>query len=306
MCPEDMCPAFGRTSCFRRTLVRRTLLAQLRKAARQGFTLIELLVVIAIISLLAAILFPVFGRARENARRASCLSSARQIGLAYNMYAGDYDERTARIHSQSDCPCWPDLLFPYTKNNQVFSGCPSRGFAAEWQPSDPSSSGTLNRGKQNVAFAYNSLYTNPGTAADGQETTPPVGNANTNPGLPLSAFPVPSETIVFGDSYNQYIVYSGSKTDIVSDLDAPYPNSTNAPSGSIPAKNIGFPNIGRAASGGSLSVTNQGQRYVGRHFDGANFVFADGHVKWMRMTEVGRTNSHGVMPYFTVEDDKNW
>ncbi len=62
-------------------------------AVRQGFTLIELLVVIAIIAILAAILFPVFARARENARRSSCQSNMKQIGLAVLQYTQDYDEK---------------------------------------------------------------------------------------------------------------------------------------------------------------------------------------------------------------------
>ncbi|HOQ30130.1 MAG TPA: prepilin-type N-terminal cleavage/methylation domain-containing protein [Armatimonadota bacterium] len=57
-----------------------------------GFTLIELLVVIAIIAILAAILFPVFARARENARKSSCLSNCKQLGMALMQYAHDYDE----------------------------------------------------------------------------------------------------------------------------------------------------------------------------------------------------------------------
>jgi prepilin-type N-terminal cleavage/methylation domain-containing protein/prepilin-type processing-associated H-X9-DG protein len=89
---------------------------------RKGFTLIELLVVIAIISILAAILFPVFAQARENARRASCMSNEKQIGLAAMMYAQDYDEQTVAIYTSQ--AYWPYLLMPYTKSMQVFD-CPS-------------------------------------------------------------------------------------------------------------------------------------------------------------------------------------
>ncbi|HZP81820.1 MAG TPA: prepilin-type N-terminal cleavage/methylation domain-containing protein, partial [Chthonomonadaceae bacterium] len=60
---------------------------------RKGFTLIELLVVIAIIAILAAILFPVFAQAREKARAATCLSNVKELGLAHQMYAQDYDEQ---------------------------------------------------------------------------------------------------------------------------------------------------------------------------------------------------------------------
>src|SRR5438093_9620550 len=64
-----------------------------RRNGKLGFTLIELLVVIAIIAILAAILFPVFARARENARRSSCQSNLKQLGLGFQMYTQDYDER---------------------------------------------------------------------------------------------------------------------------------------------------------------------------------------------------------------------
>jgi len=65
---------------------------------RHGFTLIELLVVIAIIAILAAILFPVFAKAREKARQSSCLSNLKQLGLACLSYAQDYDERWATYY----------------------------------------------------------------------------------------------------------------------------------------------------------------------------------------------------------------
>ena len=99
------------------------------KSAKSAFTLIELLVVIAIIAILAAILFPVFARARENARRASCSSNLKQIGLGVMQYAQDYDERMvsgrmSQGNADNQGGAWPCLLQPYVKSFQVFA-CPS-------------------------------------------------------------------------------------------------------------------------------------------------------------------------------------
>ena len=129
-------------------------LKQSRPHARRGaFTLIELLVVIAIIAILAAILFPVFARARENARRASCISNLKQIGLGFAQYLQDYDgiypqpvpeENLAESGCCWNAPAesdgsseasiaanphwrhtWPELLNPYVKSYQLYS-CPSQ------------------------------------------------------------------------------------------------------------------------------------------------------------------------------------
>jgi len=100
---------------------------------RNGFTLIELLVVIAIIAILAAILFPVFAKAREKARQTTCLSNLKQLGTSVMMYAQDYDEMypqsyqdvTSGVGSVAQIPLtWPNRLQPYIKNSQLYK-CPS-------------------------------------------------------------------------------------------------------------------------------------------------------------------------------------
>ncbi len=121
---------------------------------KRGFTLIELLVVIAIIAILAAILFPVFARAREKARQSSCLSNQKQIALGWHMYVQDYDERIPPYSRKVDGE-WilrvHDIIDPYIKNTQVWK-CPSGGhdnsnqiaygyncyYLGDWRPSPPS------------------------------------------------------------------------------------------------------------------------------------------------------------------------
>ncbi len=94
------------------------------KARHRGFTLIELLVVIAIIAILAAILFPVFARAREKARTSSCQSNLKQLQLGVIMYAQDYDEVLPNHEQISGILSWRGMIYPYVKNKQVYM-CPS-------------------------------------------------------------------------------------------------------------------------------------------------------------------------------------
>ena len=101
----------------------------LKKETLKGFTLIELLVVIAIIAILAAILFPVFAQAREKARQSTCLSNMKQMGLAVNMYLEDYDEtyppgRTEVAGVGTVLWTYYDIVYTYIKNFKVFL-CPS-------------------------------------------------------------------------------------------------------------------------------------------------------------------------------------
>src|SRR5205809_6842541 len=87
---------------------------------RSGFTLIELLVVIAIIAILAAILFPVFAQARATARKAACASNLRQIGLAFTLYAQDYDELLVpHWIDKTGISDWKPLLDPYIKRRET-------------------------------------------------------------------------------------------------------------------------------------------------------------------------------------------
>jgi len=104
---------------------------------RRGFTLIELLVVIAIIAILAAILFPVFAKAREKARQSSCLSNVKQLCTGIMMYSQDYDGRYPFTYWGGPPPppwvgswvYWYQLIMPYVKNSQIFY-CPSFSTAA--------------------------------------------------------------------------------------------------------------------------------------------------------------------------------
>jgi len=96
------------------------------RSRRRAFTLIELLVVIAIIAILAAILFPVFARAREKARQTSCASNVKNLGTAILMYTQDYDEMfpPGAYATATGAVMWHDLTDPYAKNTGIWH-CPS-------------------------------------------------------------------------------------------------------------------------------------------------------------------------------------
>ncbi len=136
----------------------------LHPGRKTGFTLIELLVVIAIIVILAAILFPVFARARENARRTSCISNVKQLSLGFILYAQDYDERFANVAATTTasvgCPTaptslcnlsWPIRVYPYIKNVDVFN-CPSNP-DRRWLGTNIGTSGVTS-----VSYGYNYLF----------------------------------------------------------------------------------------------------------------------------------------------------
>jgi prepilin-type N-terminal cleavage/methylation domain-containing protein/prepilin-type processing-associated H-X9-DG protein len=163
----------------------------------QAFTLIELLVVIAIISILAAILFPVFARARANARRASCLSNEKQIGLGVMMYAQDYDGRMpTSISSLSGGTTWFKQIQPYVNSSVLF-----------YCPSDTHSNTTASFSPSNISYGWNFSYLTYCYTTNGVAPCNGYGVG----GVSLTAIQSPSETVLIGDSSasanaNKYII----------------------------------------------------------------------------------------------------
>jgi len=133
-----------------------------RKIDNKAFTLIELLVVIAIIAILAAILFPVFARARENARRTSCASNEKQQGLGLMQYAQDYDERLPISSYRNPDAFWFEMIEPYIKSMQIFR-CPSANRTPSGMPPRSYSSnyalpGIGDTAAKVVISSYNGLH----------------------------------------------------------------------------------------------------------------------------------------------------
>ena len=212
--------------------------------ARHGFTLIELLVVIAIIAILAAILFPVFARARENARRASCMSNLKQISLGVFQYTQDYDEKLVPVRTiiSGAGVTWNVIVQPYLKSRQIFV-CPSISdqLLNDYRPS----------------YGMNVTLSN----------TP----MDTTGGVSLASINNPSELIMLADDSLQAKAsqcdgygYGGNQAD------QGFPIMWWDPTG---ARSYPSPvNIG----GDTKEVVGPDARHLG----GANAAYADGHVKW--------------------------
>ena len=201
---------------------------------RKGFTLIELLVVIAIIAILAAILFPVFAKAREKARQSSCLSNTKQVGLAIMQYAQDYDERlpAMRYMINGSWLTWVAAVMPYTKNEQVFR-CPSQSTAAPAPPAYLVSYG----------ISFNNLCADFGSG--------PLGTS-------LGAIQAPADALLFTETETD----TGAQAYWVYSLRVYAPGSQAAP------------------------YTKNAIASPGRHNEGNNVAFCDGHSKWIKTSNL--------------------
>lgn len=229
---------------------------------RRGFTLIELLVVIAIIAILAAILFPVFAKAREKARQASCASNEKQLALGFLQYEQDNDEQ------MPDCDIWGQgwagKIYTYVKSAGVY-GCPD-------DPTQP------NPGLSKLSYALNSNML-PSTIAGGGNTY--TGSSTSNS---LASQNGPANTVLLFE-----IQGSSSTGNGVPGVDVTSPNeyASGTGTGSISGgcgqgltTNYCHAKYATGLISGYALPNWSGT--LGVHSDGANYAAADGHVKWVR------------------------
>ena len=228
-----------------------------------GFTLIELLVVIAIIAILAAILFPVFAQAREKARQAACLSNGKQMALGVMQYTQDYDELLPVIGNNAQCRGrWQWQLFPYVKNEQVFT-CPNIS-GNKWSSATAQPCGATG---PTVGTSDISGYGWSGALANDTRSS----GTDPAPGYSIAEIKKPAETIIIGDvSYeDQAGYYMYAKNPALAGTSSSsawyYPQFRHNVS-----KTVTY-----SSTGGKKGVTQFPLPVEGR----ANFVFLDGHAK---------------------------